>query len=177
MKSICESLIKRVKLNIKVVFCILLSLVSLTITHIAHSDEKEFRLGSNILMKESRPFDVVFNSVGYKVDSFSILKNRTDIGYWSDKNKDRKDSLFISNGFGIQPEYKNINAELYSSLAYISNPDSRLSTNFQFKHDIGIHYKMTDEYKVGIIYTHISNGGIKHPNLGRDFIGLGITLY
>lgn len=178
MKEIYKSLIKHVRLNTICVLSILLNLVNLITTHIVLSDETEFKLGSNVLLKESKPFDVIYNSVAYKVDSFSVVKNKTDIGYWSDKDKKgRKSSMFISNGFGLQPEYKQFNLELFSSIAYISHTDSRLSTKLQFKHDLGLHYKLSKDYKIGMSYNHFSNGGIKSPNRGRDFMSLSITLY
>lgn len=178
MKEIYKLLIRHVKLNTNLALSILLSLVNLIIMPIASSNETEIKLGSNTLLKNSHPFDVIYNSVAYKVDVCPMLKNRTDIGYWSDSNKkDRRDSGFISNGFGIQPEYKDVNAELYSSIAYITHTDSRLSSKLQFKHDIGIHYKVSTDYKVGVVYNHFSNSGIKSPNLGRDFISISISLY
>lgn len=178
MKLIYKLPMKRVEKNMICVLSILSSLVILITMPTAQSDQKQINLGTNVLIKQSKPFDVIYNSVAYKPKLSNHIHNKTDLGYWSEKpRKDRSSSLFLASGLGVEPEYKDFNLEAYSSLAVISKRDSRLSTNLQFKHDIGVHYKIGDGYKAGVVYNHFSNAGIKQPNLGRDFVSLSISLY
>jgi len=91
------------------------------------------------------------------------------IGGWEGE-KDNS-FIFINEGavFG-----KNIYLKLQIGAGLISKTTKKLSTNFQFTEKIGagIVYKKID---FGINFIHISNGGIKKPNGGKNFITLEIS--
>lgn len=61
-----------------------------------------------------------------------------------------------------------IGAHLLSEL-YDNNGD-RLSTAFQFGDHIGFGYVFGNLLDIGLKYQHFSNGGIKNPNSGVDFV-------
>jgi len=62
-----------------------------------------------------------------------------------------------------------IGAHLLSEL-YNNNGD-RMSTRFQFGDHIGVGYRW-DRVDLGLKFQHYSNGGIKKPNPGVDFVAL-----
>lgn len=50
------------------------------------------------------------------------------------------------------------------------NNDDRLSTAFQFGDHIGIGYVSVNRWDLGLQVQHFSNGGIKKPNSGVNFL-------
>jgi len=50
------------------------------------------------------------------------------------------------------------------------NNGRRLSTNFQFASHLGIGYVFRNKLDLGMRIQHFSNGGIKKPNGGVNFI-------
>jgi lipid A 3-O-deacylase len=63
-----------------------------------------------------------------------------------------------------------IGAHLLSAL--YDSGGKRLSTSFQFGDLIGIGYVFQNRLDVGVKVEHYSNGGIKHPNDGVNFVGV-----
>lgn len=51
-----------------------------------------------------------------------------------------------------------------------NNGDDRLSTAFQFGDHLGLGYVMRNKWELGLKYQHFSNGSIKRPNTGVDFV-------
>jgi lipid A 3-O-deacylase len=51
-----------------------------------------------------------------------------------------------------------------------NNHDDRLSTAFQFGDHVGLGYVMRNKWELGLKYQHFSNGSIKKPNTGVDFL-------
>lgn len=59
----------------------------------------------------------------------------------------------------------------------ISQTDSRLGSHFQFGLDLGVGFREPHtKATIGVNYKHISNAGIKQPNLGRDFVMLKVGI-
>lgn len=50
------------------------------------------------------------------------------------------------------------------------NGGNRLSTAFQFGDHVGLGYVMRNKWELGLKYQHFSNGSIKRPNTGVDFV-------
>jgi lipid A 3-O-deacylase len=71
---------------------------------------------------------------------------------------------------------KGLYAELgigYHLLSKLYNNDTyRLSTAFQFGDHVGIGYVFDNHWEFGAKIQHFSNGGIKHPNTGVNFLDL-----
>lgn len=63
-----------------------------------------------------------------------------------------------------------IGAHLFSEL--YDNDGKRLSTAFQFGDHIGLGYVFPNNLELGLRIEHFSNGGIKKPNPGVDFVSL-----
>ncbi len=68
-----------------------------------------------------------------------------------------------------------IGAHLLSEL--YNNNDDRLSTAFEFGSKLGIGYIFSPRASVGLSIQHYSNGGIKHPNSGVDFVSMKVSYF
>jgi hypothetical protein len=72
---------------------------------------------------------------------------------------DDKLGLYVEAGIGA-----NLMSHTYH------NGGNRLSTAFQFGDHVGIGYVMRNKWELGLKYQHFSNGSIKRPNTGVDFV-------
>jgi lipid A 3-O-deacylase len=66
-----------------------------------------------------------------------------------------------------------IGANLLTKL--YDNNDDHLSTSFQFNDHVGAGYVFQGGWDVGIKLEHFSNGGIKSPNSGVNFVMLKVA--
>jgi len=88
-------------------------------------------------------------------------QNITNIGftpvfrYQSDDLK----GWYAEGGIGV-----NLLSELYN------NDDNRFSTAFQFGDHIGAGYVFDNQWELGMKIQHFSNGSIKKPNSGANFL-------
>lgn len=88
-------------------------------------------------------------------------QNITDIGLtpvfrWQ---ADTRKGWYLEGGIGVH-----LLSKLYD------NNEDYLSTRFQFGDHIGGGYVLANGWDVGVKLQHFSNGGIKAPNSGVDFI-------
>lgn len=51
-----------------------------------------------------------------------------------------------------------------------------VSTHYQFEDRLGLQWHVSPEQSLYLRYMHYSNGGLKKPNPGLDFIALGYSL-
>lgn len=107
-------------------------------------------------------------SVGAAKDFNAFLKSRYEIGYWKDPVN--SSSVYGSYQIGLVATNKTLYADFFTGPSLITTPDARLSTPFEFKHDLGIGIVGKEKVRVGINYSHLSNAGIREPNRGRDSI-------
>lgn len=73
--------------------------------------------------------------------------------------RDDKKGFYAEGGIG---------ANLFSHL--YRNDDKRLSTAYEFGDHIGIGYVLDNNWELGAKIQHYSNGGIKHPNSGVNWL-------
>jgi len=73
--------------------------------------------------------------------------------------RDDKLGLYVEAGIGA-----NLMSELYN------NSDNRLSTAFQFGDHLGVGYVTANKWDLGLKFQHYSNGSIKKPNSGVNFV-------
>lgn len=59
----------------------------------------------------------------------------------------------------------------------ISVTSDRLSGQFQFNHDLELGIKANNGVEFMAGYKHMSNAGIAGPNLGRDWLGVGVGVH
>jgi lipid A 3-O-deacylase len=88
-------------------------------------------------------------------------QNITGIGFTPVFRYQRDDKLgwYVEGGVGA-----NLLSHVYN------NGGDQLSTAFQFGDHIGVGYVMPNQWELGIKYQHFSNGGIKSPNSGVEFL-------
>ena len=105
-------------------------------------------------------------------------------GYWKEKqyrnipgNKENLFDVGFTPVFRFQNDNKKgmyyeagIGVHLFSEL--YNNDDNRLSTAFQFGDHIGMGYVLQNNWEIGLKLQHFSNGGIKKPNSGVNFVEL-----
>ena len=77
---------------------------------------------------------------------------------------DDKKGFFAEGGFGVH----------YLSKLY-NNDGYRLSTHFQFGDHVGLGYVFRNNWALGMNIQHFSNGGIKAPNSGVNFIEVKVS--
>jgi hypothetical protein len=78
--------------------------------------------------------------------------------------RDDKLGLYGEGGIGVS---------LFSHL--YDNNEKRLATAFQFGDHIGAGYVFANKWEAGFKLQHYSNGGIKHPNGGVNFLVLKVA--
>lgn len=78
---------------------------------------------------------------------------------------DDRSGLYAESGIGLH----------YLHGTYDNN-GRRLSDNFQFGSHIGFGSVVFNRFDVGLRFQHISNGGIKKPNDGVNFVGVRMAL-
>jgi lipid A 3-O-deacylase len=88
-------------------------------------------------------------------------QNITSIGFTPVFRYQRDDKLgwYVEAGIGA-----NLMSEVYN------NGHDQLSTAFQFGDHIGVGYVMPNKWELGLKVQHFSNGGIKNPNRGVEFL-------
>lgn len=118
--------------------------------------------------------DSRYISLGLTDDFNGLIKDRIEIGYWKDPYN--SSSFYTTYQLGLSAKNEIVYAEFFTGPSLITQPDYRLSTPFEFKHDIGIGVLGKDKVGIGINYSHLSNAGIREPNLGRDSLQLKLTL-
>ena|SRR5947207_5317461 len=55
--------------------------------------------------------------------------------------------------------------------------DLRFGTRFQFGDHLGVGYRFNDTYDLGLRLQHLSNGGMRNPNPGVNFLELRLQYY
>ena len=94
-----------------------------------------------------------------------VNQNLTEIGITPMFRFQPKGSKFYGEaGIGMH-----VLSELYN------NNDRKLSTAIEFGSQLGIGYNLTPRTDVGLSIQHYSNGGIKHPNSGVNFVSMKVS--
>lgn len=127
--------------------------------------------GLGVFDKNSKSADVKIFSVGYQDNWMWVFDHKYEFGLWTDIKGDmgRSGSGYVAYSIGLEPVLDWFYIHSFWGLAFITNPDIYLSTNFQFMQDLGLGIKGKKGKRIGVNYKHISNAGIKTPNKGRDF--------
>lgn len=113
-------------------------------------------------------------STGLTDDFNGLIKSRYELGYWSDRTN--RSSLYGTVQLGLDASNDSFYSDFYTGPSLITHPDTVLSTPLEFKHDLGVGIVGKNKVRVGINYSHLSNAGIRQPNVGRDSIQFKLTL-
>ena len=95
-------------------------------------------------------------------------RNLWDIGFTPvfRFQNDNKKGIYYEAGVGVH-----LLSELYN------NDDNRLSTAFQFGDHIGVGYVFQNNWEVALKLQHFSNGSIKKPNSGANFVEMKVAYH
>ncbi len=134
----------------------------------AQADSLDVRMGAGL---KKIPYSAIY-SIGYTKDLEKNYSTRLNVGMWTDDQFGHKGSMFMSIAVGRTfGDKEKFHVKIYVGVGFISHPDVILSTPLQFTEEFIIGYG-----SVVIIFAHWSNGGIKHPNTGRDYPMVGYSL-
>lgn len=143
----------------------------LTITAARANEQLDLKYGLGVFTEDAKPGLVKYFGLSYTNDfMYKPLSQRAELGVWADANSARSSSGIFSYMLGLQVKPSIFYLESFWGMAMITNTDARLSTNFQFAHDLGVGLKDNQGRYLGVTWKHISNAGIQQPNQGRDFI-------
>lgn len=111
------------------------------------------------------------------VEVSEILRWEVSIGTYNAVNVFNSSyTYFGSVGLGADVETASgIYARVSGGPAYVSKTDDRLGGRFQIltKVGLGLH---SDLGRLGVVYQHLSNGGLTDLNYGRDYVGVEISI-
>jgi hypothetical protein len=114
-------------------------------------------------------------SLSHEREISSLFQRKLETGVWADSSgKGRLGSAYGNYSIGVSVEPVPFYVNTFVGVAGISSPDVFLSTFFQFTHDIAIGIEDKKHRRFGLSFKHISNAGIKSPNIGRNFIQIGV---
>lgn len=111
------------------------------------------------------------------------LNFETSVNFWEYGKENTHDSNFV---LAVSPVLKKtfcncligrLYGEFGIGVSFIDDTrfaGKNVSTHYQFEDRIGIGYEFGKDlrYKIALRYFHYSNGGLKKPNPGLDFISL-----
>lgn len=157
---------------------LLLFLLSSTCATYIHSEVyTEFGISVEHPSKSDRT-DSKNIEFGY-TDSIKRFEYRMGVGGWTDETRYRDlvlGSLYVQTSIGIeiQPHGVPIIVSYFVGPAYIARTDVILGSNLQIYQSIGVFLDGRDNKRIGVAVKHFSNGGLKRPNTGRNFVVLQI---
>lgn len=110
------------------------------------------------------------------------------LGRWSTSGVDGRDRVWVTQA-AVTPVFRYRPAggrspwffEAGVGLAVLSpiyrSPSKRFSTAFNFGDHLalGRNFGARGQYELSLRYQHFSNGGVKHPNPGEDFVQLRLA--
>lgn len=85
----------------------------------------------------------------------------------------RREASVLGVAKGLEWALGSARVRLSSGGSYISETNSRLSTNFEFYEQLLLQHRVAD-FDIALSYRHWSNANIRSPNLGMDFVGVQV---
>lgn len=147
------------------------------IPHQAHSNQWYGEWGTGVLNNSQTEYSQVkFGELGKK----GVLNETFDYSYGggaiidSSNYPGSSSTMYGTALLGVGPHLQNLVVEYYLGGAYIQTPDTILGSHLQFAHEVLIGIKDFRNVGVFISIKHLSNAGLVKPNMGRNFIGLGV---
>jgi hypothetical protein len=147
-----------------VTFVLLFLFTLVVLTGISRADDINLHYG----VDPFRSRDSKIFSLSHISPLFDPIPTKTELGLFTDRLNSSSGYLFQSVGIRVNPGP--ILAESFWGVGLISSPDNILSTHLQFTNDLNLGIVDKSGNSIGVSYKHISNAGIKSPNVGRDFL-------
>ena len=118
---------------------------------------------------------VAIFSAAYESPLWGLIDQKIEAGLWVDREgKGGQGSFYGGYAVGMKVHPGVVYGQFFLGVAGISNPDAYLSSVFQFTHDIGVGIEDKEGRALGLNVKHISNAGLKSPNVGRNFFMVDI---
>lgn len=109
-------------------------------------------------------------------DDISIFTTQYEIGGINDNNPGRNNTFFGFASVGLETKTEPFFATLLTGSGFITAPDAKLSSVFEFIHTASVGFKDKRGVAIDLGYRHISNAGLWPPNIGRNFVVLRLTI-
>jgi len=114
-------------------------------------------------------------TLGYQAPLFAIFDYQLEGGMFNDSKQTQGLIAFSNVSIGVSTfTTSGIYAKIFFGPALISQTDTRLSSIFEFNHDLEFGFVDKKGLSIGVNYKHMSNAGIVLPNYGRDLLLLKI---
>lgn len=109
---------------------------------------------------------------------FDYIHLRTAAGFMFNRkiSDDVSSSGFASFSIGTGVNFPWFYAGIYTGVGFITHPDRKLGSNFQFFQDVEMGVRDDKGRTFGVFFKHVSNAGIVPPNIGRDYFGLSVGI-
>lgn len=102
---------------------------------------------------------------------------RYELGLFTDSaGNGRKGSAFGAGLLGVNVENPVFYAQGAFGASLLGTTDSYLGGHFQFTEEVSVGINGTSATKLGFFYKHMSSAGIYDPNVGRDFVGVKLSI-
>ena len=92
-----------------------------------------------------------------------------NVGAWDG----RREASVVGVAKGLEWGLGSARVRLSTGGSFISETNSRLSTNFEFYEQLMLQHRVAD-FDIALSYRHWSNANMRSPNLGMDFIGVQV---
>lgn len=123
----------------------------------AETMELRYGIGANLKQKEARTYDALYL---YPIGDSDLFFQGTNIGYYTPPG-----SWYLFRVYGLQKRFSDFQARIMAGMGAVTKSGPRITSGLQFTEEISLKYK-----NFGLSYKHISNAGLKKPNLGRDYL-------
>lgn len=149
----------------------------LLVPGVVFADNLSYKFGLGATSNSVADGKVTFFNASYERPLTSILDQKYEGGVWTDMlGEGRKSSGYANYSVGIKVEPGVFYAQAYVGVALITHPDTQLGSHGQFTHDIGFGFQDAKKKAMGLNIKHISNAGLKKPNIGRNFVQLEVKI-
>ena len=125
-----------------------------------------------------QPFQTKNFTLGYQLPLGSLFVWQNEMGVMLDNGTSLggKNSMFLKSRVGVDIQVGWFYSQALFGGALISAPDAYLGSIPNFNESLGFGIRDFKGLSIGLEYEHISNGGLAFPNIGRDSLGLKISI-
>lgn len=124
------------------------------------------------------PIETKFGQMGYRAYSQWGGFIEGEFGGWAHQagTTGQRSSGYLATLVGVEAEH-GVDLRLAVGPAIVTNPDIYLGGNFpQFTEDFFVGVRGRTGTSLGAKYKHFSSAGLVMPNIGRDFLGVEVSL-
>jgi Lipid A 3-O-deacylase (PagL) len=146
--------------------------ICLLITSIAYAQDLQTVLDIESGVSNSSQSKML--TLGVQEDMWGALKDKFMAGGWIDNGIGKSSSALVSGQMGFEVDRSGLVGGIFSGPSVVFTPDVLLGGWLQFVSDVHLGIEDTKSNYFGVMYRHISSGGLETPNVGRDYVGVEI---